>query len=190
MRTRVAFFLVFAVAATLVTAAVAQSPSTQPSAGKAEKKDPLFFVKIAADVASNVQTQSLNGYLGVYIDSETWASALKDGDLGPFVKLKEAKAGRTVACLFSQAKDAAVCVFFDGDTPFGVAAVKAGVAPVKAGASGGIEASDVAAAYKPISKEMLKKSEKELHFEPGDLNTDDGAPLPGFSISIPVKFSN
>jgi hypothetical protein len=182
MKSRLISFLVLAVALMTVAASAQNTPS-QPSGEKVEKKDPLFFVKIAADVAGNVQTQSLNGFLGIYIDSQTWPSALKDGDLAPFVKLKEGKAGRSAACLFSGEKDAAVCVFFDGDTPFGVTAAKAA-------ASGKIEANDVAAAYKPITKDMLKKSDKALQFEAGDLNTDDGAPIPGFQISIPVKFSN
>jgi hypothetical protein len=74
-------------------------------------------------------------------------------------------------------------LFFDGDSPFGVAAATAG-------ANSGIEANDVAASYKPVSKEMLKASPKELHFEPGDVNADDGTTLPGFQISMPVKLSN
>jgi hypothetical protein len=184
MKSRVAL-AVFLLAALITVVARAQSPSSQPGAEKAEKaekKDPLFFVKIAADIAGNVQTQSLNGYLAIYIDSQAWASALSDGDLGPFMKLKEGKAGRSAACLISDARDAGVCVFYDGDTPFGVASVKAG-------ASGKIEAKDVETAYKPVSKEMLKKSEKELHFEPGDVAADDGQTLPAFQVSAPVKFS-
>jgi hypothetical protein len=125
----------------------------------------------------------LEGFLAVYIDSQTWPSALKDGDLGPFVKLKEAKVGRSAACFFSDQKDVGICVFFDGDTPFGVAAATAGV-------NGGIGANDIAASYQPVSKEMLKASPKEFHFEPGDVNADDGTTLPGFQISMPVKFSN
>lgn len=167
-------------AAGLMTlAAAAQNKPSQT----AEKKDPLYFVKIAADVAGNVQPQSLNGFLAVYIDPPTWASGLKDGDLGKFLKLQEGKPGRSAACLFSDAKDVGVCVFFDGDTAFGVAAAKAA-------AGNALQDKDVASAFKTVSKEMLKKGDKELHFEPGEAATDDGAPLPAFAVTVPVKFSN
>jgi hypothetical protein len=164
----------------VVALAAAQN---QPATAKpgADKKEPLFFVKIAADVAGNVQQAPLNGFLGLYIDDHSWPAGLKDGDLGPFLKAQEAKPGRSAACLFSNAKDVGVCVYFDGDTPFGVVAVKAG-------ASGKIEAGDVSAGYKAISKEMLKKADRELHFEQGDVSTDDGQPLPAFAISTGTKF--
>lgn len=164
--------------------AAAQNP-VAPSGGeesqKGDQKDPLFFVKIAADVAANVHPDyPLNGYVGLYIDQQSWASALKDGDLGRFVKAKKAKPGRSAACLFSSAKDVAVCVFFDGEIPFGVIAVKAG-------ASGKIEAGDVAAAYEPVTKEMLQKPNRELDFEPAGVRTDNGTPLPGFMVSTAAK---
>jgi hypothetical protein len=145
-----------------------------------ESKDPLYLATIAADVAGNVQSKSLNGFLAIYVDPKNWAAGLKDSDLGPFLKVKEAKAGRSATCLFSDAKDAVICVYFDGDTAFGVAAVTAG-------ASGKIEDKDIAAAYKTVSKEMLKKSDAVLTFTPGDVSTDDGTPLPGFQIASTPK---
>jgi hypothetical protein len=159
----------------------ARKPPASPTPSTPEKKVPLVFVKIAADVARNVQPQSLIGYLAIYIDSKAWDSGLKDSDLGPFLKVKEAKPDRSAVCFFSDTKDAATCVYFDGDTAFGVTAVKAG-------ASGKIEAADVANAYKPVSKDMLKKGEQELRFEPGDANTDDGYPLPAFQVATGSKF--
>ncbi len=172
MKTRIVVFIIFA--GMLAALATAQN---QPDAGG---KEPLFFVRIAADVAGNVQSQSLNGFIAIYIAQKDWTAGLKDSDLGPFLKVKEAKAGRSAVCMFSDAKDAAICVYFDGDTPFGVAAVRAG-------ASGKIEDKDVAAAYKAVTKEMLKKGDAELHFDPTDLNTDDGTPLPGFQITSAGK---
>jgi hypothetical protein len=183
MKARIALSLL-AVLLTVTLAAAQNQPATAkpgPEKPGVEKKDPLFFVKIAADVAGNVQQTPLNGFLGLYIDPQNWASGLKDGDLGPFLKAQEAKPGRSAACLFSNAKDVAVCVYFDGDTPFGVAAVKAG-------ANGTIAASDVSAAYKAISKEMLKKGEQEVRFEQGDISMDDGQPLPAFQIATGAKF--
>jgi hypothetical protein len=140
----------------------------------------LFFVKIAAGIADNVQHETVNGALAIYLDDQHWAAGLKDGDLGPFLKVKEAKPGRSATCLFRESKDSAVCVYFDGDSAFGVAAVKAG-------AGGKIEASNIAAAYKPITKEMLKKGTEALTFTPGQITTDDGQPLPAFVVATATK---
>src|SRR5260221_10145628 len=100
--------------------ALAQNQASQ------EKSHPQSLTQTAATVASNAKHQDLNGYLAIYVSPENWASGLKDGDLGPFLKQKEAKPGRSVVFLFSQSKDAAICVYFDGATAFGMTAVKAG----------------------------------------------------------------
>lgn len=169
MQFRTAVFITLPILLVSAVALAQNQPAT-------EKADPLFFVRIATDVAGNVQQGSLDGYLGIYVSEQNWADGLKDSDLGPFLKLKEVKPGRSVAFLFSAAKDAAVCVYFDGKSPFGVVAVHAGT-------SGAIQASDIAAAYKPISKDMLKKGAQEWHFNENGINTDDGVALPAFSIS-------
>lgn len=142
-----------------------------------EKADPLFFIKIAGDIAGNVQQQSLDSFIGVYVAEENWSSGEKDSDLGPFLKLKDAgaKPGRSASCFFNEAKDTAICVYFDGKTPFGVVSVKASGGPIQAG--------DVSAAYKPVSKEMLKKGDHEWHFAQFQINADDGTALPGFQIT-------
>ena len=148
-----------------------------------KKEEPLAFVKIAADVAGNVQHDMLNRSVGVYVSEQNWGSGLKDSDLGPFMKAKEAKPDRSAVCFFTGPKDAAVCVYFDGNTPFGVIAVKAG-------SSGKIEPGDVAAAYKPVSKDMLKKGSDELSFTGGDVTADDGQTLPGFLVTVSTKSKN
>ena len=175
MKLKVLAFVVLAGA--LVAAASVQNEPKQEKdkSTKSDKNDPLSFIKVAADVAGNVQHETVNNSLGLYIDQGNWGSGLQDNDLGPFLKLKEAKPGRSAACLFSQAKDSAVCVYFDGQSPFGVVAVKAG-------ASGSIEAGAVSAAYKAVSKEMLKHT-AELNFTPTNLATDDGQPLPAFVVA-------
>jgi hypothetical protein len=167
MKTRVVVFLMLAMTALL---AVAQS---QPAA---ETKTPLFFLKIAADVAGNVQSQPLNGFFAIYVDDKNWKAAEKDSDLGPFLKKQEAKPRRSAGCLFSSKKDTAICVYFDGDVAFGVAAVR--VVP-----GGKIEAKDVSAANKSVSKDMVKKGGEDLTFTDGQVNTDDGTPLPAFQIT-------
>jgi hypothetical protein len=160
-------------AGVVATAALAQN---QPQ----KKEEPLALVKIAADVALNVQHDTVTRSLGVYISSQNWGSGLNDGDLGPFLKVKEAKADRSAVCFFTEQKDAAVCVYFDGNTPSGVTAVKAG-------SSGKIEAGDVAPTYKPVSKDMLKKGAEELSFSENTVNADDGQELPAFVVSAKAK---
>jgi len=171
MKRKVLAFVVFA-----VLFGASAGAQNQPD----QAKDALPFIKTAATVASHVQHDTVNGSTGIYIDEEHWGAASRDGDLGPFVKVKEAKAGRSVACLFSENKDSAVCVYFDGKTAFGLAAVKA-----PAGSK--IEAEAVAAAFKPISKEMLKKADEELNFRPAQVATDDGQPLPAYLVTSLAK---
>ena len=162
----------------LLTALVVAALATAQNQPAPEKPDPLFFVKIAVDVAGNVQHDSLDRFTGIYVSEQNWVDGTKDSDLGPFLKLKEAEAkpARSAAFLFSPEKDAAICVYFDGKSPFGVVAVKAGT-------TGSIQASDVAAAYKPFSKDMLKKGDQEWHFNEGPVNTDDGVALPAFQVT-------
>src|SRR5258708_28760442 len=106
----------------------------------------------------------------MYLEPEKWEAGLKDSDLGPFLKLKEQKPGRSAVCFFPQSKNAAIVVYFDGGTAFGMTAVKAG-------ASGKIEASDISAGYKAVTKKMLKTTGQELHFNQVQINLDDGTPL-------------
>jgi len=149
---------------------------TKPSPSP-DKADPLSLVKIAGDIAGNVQQQGLDTFLVIYVDDQTWPSGVNDGDLGPFLKTKEAKPGRSAVFFFNQQKDAAVCVFFDGKTPFGVIAVKSA-----SGAS--IQPGEVAPAYKPVTNEMLKKGDQEWHFKQIDaVNADDGKALAAFQVT-------
>jgi hypothetical protein len=163
------------VIATLLISGLATGQSKPDS----EKKDPLSLVKIAANVVSNSQHQDLNDFLVIYVDQESWAAALKDSDLGPFLKLKETKPGRSAVLFFSPDKDVAMSVFFDGESAFGVTAAKA--------KNGKIEASDISSAYKPVSKDMLKETGQEFQFTKGDIATDDGQPLTGFQITSASK---
>lgn len=167
--------LAFVLAVLVIPFAAGQSPGNLSSD---DFKGPDYYVRVAADVALNIQADSLNGFLGVYISPKNWDSASKDSDLSPFMKLKQAgpKAGRSAACLFSSGKDAAVCVYFDGDVAFGVATAKA--APGKP-----IAPADIDASYKPVTREMLKTSDKKLHFTEGTANTDDGAEIPAFALA-------
>jgi hypothetical protein len=143
-----------------------------------ETKDPLPLVKIAANVASSVQDQNLSGFIAIYIDSQSWASGLKDGDLGPFLKLKDAKPGLSAVLIFSPEKDTAIAVFFDGDSVIGATSAKA--------KSGKIDAADISP-VKPVAKEALKDKLQDWEFTKGDVATDDGQSVPAFQISSPAK---
>lgn len=175
-RTATALILLF-----LAVICLAAPASAQNQAPAAEKKTPLSFVQTAADVANNLQYGSLNNHLGIYIEPKNWASGLQDGDLGPFLKTQEAKPNRSASCLFSGAKDAAVCVFFDGDNAYGAIVVHAA-------ASGKIEAKDIAAGYKIVTKELLEKNPANLRFEESGINADDGTALPGYLITVTPRF--
>jgi hypothetical protein len=146
-----------------------------------DKGDALAFIKAAADIAGNVQQQSLENFFGIYVDDQTWASAAKDSDLGPFFKLQQAspKPGRSAVCFFNEAKDMATCVYFDGKTAFGFISVKA--------ANGGaIRADSVAAAYKPVTNDMLHKSDQKWEFKKLDgVNADDGTALTAYAVTRP-----
>ena len=175
-RTAIALFLA---GVWLNALAVAQNTPAPDKNNAGAKMDALAFVQTAADIATNLHYGGLNGYLGIYIDSKNWAAGLKDGDLGPFLKAQEAKPDRSAACFFSSAKDAAVCVYFDGEKAYGAAAVHAG-------ADGKIEDKDVAAGYKKVTKDLLEKSGAKLRFQEAEgVNTDDGVPLPAYQVTVP-----
>jgi hypothetical protein len=170
-------FLLVAMLAVLATAQN-QSDATKHDA---DTQDALSIIKIATDVAGNVQGHAMNGYLAIYLDQKTWASGLNDGDLGPFLKVKEAKPGRSVACLYSQNKDTATCVYFDSGTPFGVVSILAD-------ASGKIDPSTIPAAYKAVSKDMLKKRDDGLHFTlNSSVASDDGQALTAYVVTGAAK---
>jgi hypothetical protein len=169
MKRRIAGALFLAGALSVLSAA-----QTKPAA---KRYDPLFFAGIASDVAGNVLHQSLNNYITTYMDQKIWAVGLKDSDFGPFLRTKEAKPGRGADFLFSETKDVAICVYFDGDVPFGVS-----ILHLRAGQK--IADSDVLAAYKPVTKELLKKNSEDLRYTTTDMATDDGVALVAFQISI------
>lgn len=174
IRTIIALFLACACLSAL---AIAQNLPSPDKKNDPARMDALAFVQTAADVANNLRhNESLNNYLGIYIDSKNWAAGLKDGDLGPFLKSQPAKDDRSAACFFSDAKDAAVCVFFDGEKAYGAAAVHA--------TNGKIEDKDVSAAYKILTKDLLEKSGAKLRFAQSDIATDDGVPLPAFQVTV------
>jgi hypothetical protein len=142
----------------------------------ADGKQAMPYVKIAADVARNVQQDSLNNFLAIFISYRDSDQALQDDDLAPFMKVKKAKPVSfwSTVCFFSTKKDTAICIYFDEKRPFGVVALKAG----PNGKLG-----DPADAYREVSRDMLAKNEHKLSFQEVTVQTDTGAGLTGFRVT-------
>jgi hypothetical protein len=162
----------------IVLAALLMAPSVALGQHKldADGKEALPYVKIAADVARNVQENSLNNFVAIFITYRDSDQARQDDDLAPFFKIKQAEPTTfwSTVCFFSAKKDAAICVYFDDKKPFGVTAVKAG----PNGKLG-----DAAGAYRKVSREMLAKNEHKLSFQETLIQTDTGAGLTGFQVT-------
>ncbi|HLW52357.1 MAG TPA: hypothetical protein VKW06_05905 [Candidatus Angelobacter sp.] len=157
-------------------AGLAASPAIQAQKLDPDGKEAIPYVREAVDIAGNVQQGSLNNFLAVFVTYRDSDQAAKDGDLGPFMKVKEAIpiGGRTTVCLFSPKKDDAICVYFDDKKPFGLVAVKAGTD----GKFG--DAND---AYRRVTREMLQKPSRQFKFTEQTVTTDYGAGLTGFQIT-------
>lgn len=168
MKTQLAFIL----AALLIAPCVALGQHKLDTDGK----QALPYVKVAADIARNVQQDSLNNFLAIFISYRDSDQALQDDDLAPFMKIKKAQPVSfwSSVCFFSAKKDTAICVYFDEKRPFGVVAVKAG-------ADGKLD--DPAAAYRAVSRDMLAKNEHKLSFDEITVQTDTGAGLTGFRVT-------
>ncbi|MGD0738676.1 MAG: hypothetical protein ABR957_03705 [Terracidiphilus sp.] len=151
--------------------------AVQLPAFAAQDKDALKFVRIAADVASNVQTRSIDGYFAIYISPQNWTSASADGDLGPFIQAQEAGAARSMACLFSAIKNNAVCVYFEGERAYGLTALRSDPNQPFTSAA-------VAASYKPITRELLKKAPGKIAFSPVNIKLDNGQAVDGFLVKL------
>lgn len=160
-----------------VFAALLVAPRVVSQHLDADGKEALPYVKIAADVARNVQQDSLNNFVAIFVTYRDSDQALRDDDLAPFMKIKKAEPVSfwSAVCFFSAKKDAAICVYFSEKKPFGVVAVKAG----PDGKLG-----DPAGAYRTVSRDMLARNEQKLRFKEITVTTDSGAGLTGFHVTI------
>lgn len=177
MRKRLPVFILSA----LLTAPAA-TPQAALSNDTSDMKDALFFVRIAGDVYGHLRHLTPNDFLAVYIDQENWNAAMRDRNLHPFLELKDARRrktrnGRSAACIFSPTREMGLCVYFDGESPFGVATARVSV-------SGRIEPQRVANSYQGASKDLLKRNRQKLNFIPTGVVMDDGRTLPTFLIKV------
>jgi hypothetical protein len=164
----------FALVLLLASFAVAQN---QPSKQDPTKEDPgLRYARMAYNVANSTQHQSLEGYLAVFVDDKSWTTLSKDGDLGPFLKLKEQKAERRMVYFLGSPDGLRVVVYFDGPSATDVASfTPAPVAKISA---------DL---LKPVPKETLKANDAAAGwmFTREDVTSDDGDPVPAYRITKP-----
>jgi hypothetical protein len=164
-----------------IFAALLLAPRAAPQVVSDDIKEPLFFVKTTTAIYGHIRHLSPHDFLAIYIAPENWSAASKDGDLAPFLDVKDARTkkaryARSATCIFSPEKEMGLCVYFDGETPFGVATARVGV-------NGRIDAERVARSYQGVSKEMLKESRQKLNFTPTEAVTDDGQALPAWVIT-------
>lgn len=151
-------------------------------ASGSDVKEPLFFVKIAGDVYGHIRHLTPNNFIAVYIPSEAWDEASKDRDLAPFLEIRDARKrktrnARSAACIFSPDREMGLCVYFDGEVPFGVTTAKVSV-------SGRIEPERVEHSYQGVSKQMLRKNRQTLHFLSSG-TIDDARMLQAWRIKAP-----
>ena len=160
-------------------AVCARAQNNEPAAKKEDGK--LIFVTTAARVISNLQHQTLAGYTAAAIDQKIWTPLLKDGDLGPFLKLKEPKPELRAVILILNAKTSMTfCVYFNAFTPIGIAIVQPNPA-------GKIDPSEVASSYKSVPKEAVREGEEELYFISGEIRSDDDQPISAYKIASAGK---
>jgi hypothetical protein len=143
-----------------------------------QKQSITSRIVTSIQVAKKIQKESLEGYLAIVVDEQTWEPASRDGDVGSWIKLNSVKSGRSMVLLLSPTADAGIAVFFDGDVPFGVAAAHSAKKKAK------IPEADIIASYKPISEEMIAMGSGAASLNPGVVNTDAGAALMAFRISF------
>ncbi len=148
----------------------------QDSAAKHLTKEE--YVRLASDVAYNMQRDSIDYYNGFIIDSSAWHNALSDKLFGAFLGAQDEKKGQALVCIMSELSNDATCVYFQDHKPFGVAALK-----VEVGHQYTVD--EVKAAYKPITPELLQKhADKDKNkITDGQSVLDNGTLIPAEIIT-------
>jgi hypothetical protein len=125
------------------TAAPAQQPATKALSN-------VEMVRIASDIAYNLQHDSLDYYNAFIITPDDWNNALSDSLFGTFLSAQEQKPGRAMVCILSELSNDATCVYFDNDKPTNAFALKIDV-------GGKFTPDAIKAALKPVTPELLNK---------------------------------
>src|SRR5258708_17788447 len=77
--------------------------TTVLATGQATQEDALLLslARTATNIAANTLHKNMAGYMAVYVDDKSWEKLSKDSDLGPVLKLKEPKPGRSMMLVMS-----------------------------------------------------------------------------------------
>ena len=161
-------FAFSAIVALTICAQLGPASHAQPAA-------PPDFVRIAAEVAQNVQSGPFATSIAIYVDAKSWHATTTDRDIGPFLRAQDEKPGRSAACLLSMDKKNAFCVYFDDATPYGFVALHG-----EAGKE--FRSEDAAAAFKPVTPDLLKQT-GTYRINPLPVTSDNGAPMTAFLVS-------
>ncbi len=134
----------------------------------AQEYSAISYMRIAAQVARNLDRPTLDDYYGWTISAGSWHESLNDALFGPFLAAQEESPTHTMSCIIKQfTNNDVVCVYFNGQSAYGYAALKGDV-----GHHFTVE--EVKGAYKPMSADLLEKHEGTAATG-GDKKSGDGA---------------
>jgi hypothetical protein len=145
-----------------------------------QKKLPLGrdYVHVSANVARNMNHESVNTYNAAFFHQENWASGQKDSLFGPFLSLQEAKMNRAAVCMFNSTETDAVCVFFQDEAPYGALTLETP-------AGHPFDPKAIATAYKPVTADLGKEGTYSYTFKfiKGLVAMDDGTMVKSFFVT-------
>ncbi|MBZ5524429.1 MAG: hypothetical protein LAP21_19500 [Acidobacteriia bacterium] len=139
----------------------------------------LSLARTASNIAANTLHKNMAGYMAVYVPDKDWEKLSRDSDLGPFLKLREMKTGRSMMLMLSGDNTAVrVAVYFEGMDAMGMVVFTPG-------SNAKLEALSV----KPVPKEALKEvdAEQGLLFSRGEVTSDDGDAVVTYQITSSQK---
>jgi len=145
-----------------------------------QKKLPLGrdYVHVSANVARNLNHESVNTYNAAFFHQENWASGQKDSLFGSFLSLQEAKMNRAAVCMFNSMETDAVCTFFQDEEPYGALTLETA-------AGHPFDPKVISAAYKPVTAELGKEGTFSYTFKflKSMVAMDDGTMVESFFIT-------
>jgi hypothetical protein len=153
-----------------------------PVPSEQSRQDSVTFnlARTATNIAANTLHKNMSGYWAIYIDEKNWARLSHDSDFGPVLKLKKAKAGRSMMLVMPAGDNWAqrVAVYFEGMDAEDMVVV-----------SPDSETGPQPSAVKPVPKEALREidAEQGLLFTRGEVNSDDDVLVVAYQITSSVK---
>lgn len=143
----------------------------------ATAQDALQQARTAANVATHVQYDSIDGYAAIYVSPQNWQAATADKNLGPFLEAQEASPSRSAVCLFSKARNTGICVYFDGGTAYGVTALVSDW-------NHPYTVAGVSDSFQQATPDLLEKASERISLAPTTIKLDSGQTLPAYAIKV------